>query len=139
MSRERIAADHVFGHHGEPIEGTPHIARYRAQVDFDRGWKTQHPYLYLCPSGATAAKTARKVSFLHPLADAQRSAVPQHEFQTSRYVSGLLADQGKAHRPSVDGPYRLPFLPTRFQFALPPVELGFLQTPLTAKLSNRHP
>ena len=43
VTGERIAANHVLRHHREPIEGAPHIARYGAEIDFDRCRETQHP------------------------------------------------------------------------------------------------
>jgi hypothetical protein len=58
-AREGIAADYVFVHHRQPIEGSAHVARHRAQVDFNRRRKTPHPYLF---PDSMAARTARKVS-----------------------------------------------------------------------------
>ena len=54
----------VFGHHRQPVEGTAHVARHRAQVHLNRCRKTQHPFLV--PYGSMAARTARRVSSWTP-------------------------------------------------------------------------
>jgi hypothetical protein len=59
MPRKGVAANYVLGHHRQPIEGTAHVARHRAQVDLNCRRKTQHPYLL---PDSMAARTARKVS-----------------------------------------------------------------------------
>ena len=65
--------------------------------------------------------------FIHALADAQSTSVPQNELDAGVRRSWFVADQGEARPIPVDAlPAQCPFLPTHLELPLPPVELTFL-------------